>query len=83
MTPTERRVAELVAEGKTNREVADTMFLSVKTVEANLSRVFDKLGARSRREVASRLAEPPSTEPPEDRSLLPVKGEGRKTSTEG
>jgi len=83
LTPTERRVAELVAEGKTNREVADTMFLSVKTVEANLSRVFDKLGARSRREVASRLAEPPSTEPPEDRSLLPVKGEGRKTSTEG
>jgi DNA-binding CsgD family transcriptional regulator len=53
-----------VAEGKTNREVADAMFLSVKTVEANLSRVFHKIGARSRREVASRLAEPPPAEPP-------------------
>jgi DNA-binding CsgD family transcriptional regulator len=63
LTPTERRVAELVAEGKTNREVADTMFLSVKTVEANLSRVFHKLGARSRREVSARLTEPPPAEP--------------------
>jgi DNA-binding CsgD family transcriptional regulator len=64
LTPTERRVAQLVAEGKTNREVAHTMFLSVKTVEANLSRVFHKLGASSRREVAARLADPLPTEPP-------------------
>src|SRR5919108_1473095 len=52
LTPTERRIAELVAEGKTNREVADAMFLSVKTVEANLSRVFHKLGVRSRTELS-------------------------------
>ncbi len=64
LTPTERHVAELVAEGKTNREVADAMFLSVKTIEANLSRVFHKLGAHSRRELAARLAEPPPAEPP-------------------
>jgi DNA-binding CsgD family transcriptional regulator len=51
LTPTERRVAELVAGGKTNREVADALFISVKTVEANLSRVFHKLGVSSRREV--------------------------------
>ena len=51
LTPTERRVAELVAEGRTNREVADALFVSVKTVEANLSRIFQKLGIRSRRQL--------------------------------
>jgi DNA-binding CsgD family transcriptional regulator len=64
LTPTERQVAELVAEGKTNREAADAMFLSVKTIEANLSRVFHKLGAHSRRELAARLAEPPPPDAP-------------------
>jgi DNA-binding CsgD family transcriptional regulator len=54
LTPTERRVAELVAEGRTNREVADALFVSVKTVEANLSRIFQKLGITSRRELRSR-----------------------------
>ena len=49
LTPTEVRVAKLVAEGKTNREVADALFVSVKTVEANLTRIFHKLGIRSRR----------------------------------
>lgn len=52
LTPTERRVAELVAEGRTNREVADALFVSVKTVEANLSRIYAKLGIRSRTELA-------------------------------
>ena len=51
LTPTERRIAEAVAEGKTNREVAAELFISVKTVEANLSRVFHKLGVRSRAEL--------------------------------
>jgi DNA-binding CsgD family transcriptional regulator len=54
LTPTEQRVAELVAEGQTNREVADALFVSVKTVEANLSRIFQKLGIRSRRQLRSR-----------------------------
>ena len=56
LTPTEHRVAELVATGMQNREVARALFLSVKTVEANLSRVFAKLGVRSRTELAARLA---------------------------
>lgn len=56
LTPTEQRVAELVAEGRTNREVADAMFVSVKTVEANLSRIFQKLGISSRRELRTREA---------------------------
>jgi ATP/maltotriose-dependent transcriptional regulator MalT len=56
LTPTERRVAELVATGRTNREVAQELFLSIKTVEANLSRIYSKLGISSRRELADALA---------------------------
>jgi DNA-binding NarL/FixJ family response regulator len=55
LTPTEGRVAELVAGGRTNKEVAAELFLSVKTVEANLSRVYAKLSVRSRTELAARL----------------------------
>ena len=54
LTPTEQRVAGLVAEGLTNREVADALFVSVKTVEANLSRIFQKLGITSRRQLRTR-----------------------------
>ena len=61
LTPTERRVAELVAEGRTNREVANALFVSVKTVEANLSRIFHKLGITSRRELRTREVSGPST----------------------
>jgi DNA-binding CsgD family transcriptional regulator len=57
LTPTEVRVAHLVAEGKTNREVADVLFVSVKTVEANLTRIFHKLGMRSRAELIRRVAD--------------------------
>ncbi len=48
LTPSERRVADLVAGGATNREVAAALFVSVKTVEGTLSRVYRKLGVRSR-----------------------------------
>jgi len=58
LTPTEQRVADLAADGKTNREIADGLFLSVKTVEANLSRVYRKLGVRSRTELARTLRAP-------------------------
>jgi DNA-binding NarL/FixJ family response regulator len=51
LTPTEERIARLVASGLTNREVADRAFVSAKTVEANLSRVYDKLGVHSRAEL--------------------------------
>ena len=56
LTPTERRVAELAATGAQNKEIAGALFVSVKTVEANLSRVYAKLGIRSRVELASGLA---------------------------
>ncbi|WP_396453935.1 LuxR C-terminal-related transcriptional regulator [Actinomadura sp.] len=55
LTDVERRVAVLVAEGATNREIAARLFLSTKTVEAALTRTFRKLGVRSRVDVA-RLA---------------------------
>ena len=48
LTATERRAAELAASGLSNQEVADRMFVSVKTVEANLTRAYRKLGVRSR-----------------------------------
>jgi DNA-binding NarL/FixJ family response regulator len=54
LTPTEERVADLVAEGRSNKEVADALFVSVRTVEANLTRIYAKLGIRSRTELASR-----------------------------
>jgi DNA-binding CsgD family transcriptional regulator len=55
LTATERRVAELTASGLTNREVAAQLFVSPKTVEANLARVYRKLGVRSRAELGAQL----------------------------
>jgi DNA-binding NarL/FixJ family response regulator len=55
LTETERRIAELVAEGFSNKEIAARLFVTVRTVEANLTKVYGKLGIRSRTELASRL----------------------------
>jgi DNA-binding CsgD family transcriptional regulator len=55
LTEGERRVAELAASGLTNREVAARLFMSPKTVEANLARAYRKLGIHSRAELGSRM----------------------------
>ncbi len=55
LTGTERRLAELVSQGHSNHEVAAEMFISVKTVEANLTRIYRKLSVRSRTELSVRL----------------------------
>ena len=55
LTPAERRVAALVAEGRTNREVAAALFVAERTVASHLSHVYAKLGVRSRTELARRL----------------------------
>lgn len=57
LTGMERRVAELVAAGRTNREVAVELFLSVRTVESHLSSAYGKLDVRSRTELGVALAE--------------------------
>jgi DNA-binding CsgD family transcriptional regulator len=55
LTETEQRVAELVASGLSNQEVAERAFLSIKTVEANLTRIYRKLGVGSRVALANAL----------------------------
>jgi DNA-binding CsgD family transcriptional regulator len=55
LSPAERRVAELVAEGRTNREVAAALVLGERTVETHLTHVYAKLGVRSRTELARTL----------------------------
>ncbi|HET9152490.1 MAG TPA: AAA family ATPase [Solirubrobacterales bacterium] len=55
LTPSERRVAELAASGMTNRQIAQSLFVTVKTVEAHLSATYHKLDIRSRRELPAAL----------------------------
>jgi DNA-binding CsgD family transcriptional regulator/tetratricopeptide (TPR) repeat protein len=59
LTPVEARVAALVSQGHTNREVAGALFMSVRTVESHLGRIFRKLGLRSRTALAHQLAPVP------------------------
>ena len=56
LTPSERRVADLAASGMTNRQIAQTLFVTVKTVEAHLSAAYHKLDIRSRQELKAALA---------------------------
>jgi DNA-binding CsgD family transcriptional regulator len=56
LTEAENRIARLVAEGRTNREVAAALFLTVHSVETALTRVYRKLDVRSRAELARLLA---------------------------
>lgn len=55
-TPAEREVAELATSGMTNRQIAERLYLSQKTVEAHLSRAYRKVGVRSRTQLAVHLA---------------------------
>lgn len=58
LTASEHEVAELVASGMSNREVGAALFVSAKTVEVHLSRIYRKLGIRSRAELGWRIARP-------------------------
>ena len=53
LTPTERQVADLVAEGRSNKEVADRLFMSVATVKSHLTHVYVKLGLTTRAQLAA------------------------------
>ena len=56
LTASEQRIAELATSGMTNRDVAATLYVSLKTVEANLTQIYRKLGIRSRAQLAAKLA---------------------------
>ena len=56
LTPAERRVADLVAAGATNRATADRLFVTVRTIEVHLTSIYRKLGVRSRTALAAKLA---------------------------
>jgi DNA-binding NarL/FixJ family response regulator len=56
LSPAERHVAELAAEGRSNKQIAQALHVTVKTVEAHLSHVYAKLGIRSRSQLGARLS---------------------------
>jgi len=58
LTPSERRVAELAAQGPTNREIAQTLFVTPRTVEVHLTSAYRKLGIGSRTQLATALSRP-------------------------
>ncbi len=55
LTATERRVADLIAAGATNRDAAAALFVSVRTIETHVASIYRKLGVRTRAELARRL----------------------------
>jgi DNA-binding NarL/FixJ family response regulator len=64
LTRAEERVARLAAAGRTNREIAETLFISVRTAEHHLSQIYRKLGVRSRTELATQFDAIASSLPP-------------------
>ncbi|MEV5706374.1 LuxR C-terminal-related transcriptional regulator [Actinoallomurus sp. NPDC052274] len=69
LTDTERRIAELVAQGLTNRQVADQLFISVHTTAFHLRHIFRKLEIGSRFELARRVMEENRQRTPSDARL--------------
>ena len=63
LTPSERRVGELVCDGLSNKEIASRLFVSVHTIEVHLSHAYTKLGVHSRAQLARRLAATHPAEP--------------------
>jgi DNA-binding CsgD family transcriptional regulator len=57
LTPSERQVVDLAVDGRSNKEIATALFVSVYTVEAHLTHAYAKLGVRSRTQLARRLDE--------------------------
>jgi DNA-binding CsgD family transcriptional regulator/tetratricopeptide (TPR) repeat protein len=64
LTASERRVAQLAAEGMSNKEIAQTLFVTIKTVEVHLSHAYRKLKITSRTQLAKALLTPPHSAAP-------------------
>jgi DNA-binding CsgD family transcriptional regulator len=62
LSATEQKVADLAAAGKKNREIAAELFITRRTVEANLARAYRKLGVQSRAELGARMASMATTQ---------------------
>lgn len=62
LTLRETQISQLVAQGATNREVAEQLFVSPSTVEYHLRKVFTKLNVKSRTQLARRVLEPTPAE---------------------
>jgi DNA-binding CsgD family transcriptional regulator len=71
LSPSELRVAELVVEGRTNREIAAALFLGERTVASHLSHIYAKLGIRSRTELARRPPQQMQPSPPDSPKIQP------------
>jgi DNA-binding CsgD family transcriptional regulator len=56
LTPAQQRVAELVLAGMSNREIASTLYMSLRTVETHLTKIYRELGVKSRAQLAAKLA---------------------------
>ena len=63
LTDTERQIVALVADGRTNHEIAELLLLRPKTVEWNLTKIYRKLNVRSRTELAVLFVRGPSSAP--------------------
>ena len=62
LTPAQQRVAELAAGGATSREIAHTLYMSERTVEAHLTKIYRELGIRSRAQLAAALSATATTD---------------------
>ena len=58
LTPAQQRVAELVASGMSNREIASTLYMSQRSVEAHLTKVYREFGVRSRAQLVAAMSAP-------------------------
>ena len=62
LTPAQTRVAELVVDALTNREIAGTLYMSPRSVEAHLTKIYRELGVRSRAQLVAAMSAGPGSE---------------------